>query len=71
MWSIMGCIIYICVRSDFNKEFQSRRVINAIVRLHGDRHTSSEAKEGAAGRQTTKQAQQAGAGGQEHLPSQE
>lgn len=47
------CDIYICIRPDFAKEF---RVINAIVRLHGDRHTSTEAKEGAAGRQTTKQA---------------
>lgn len=51
-----GLCVYIWIRPDFAKELQSRRVINAIVRLHGDRHTSSEAKEGAAGRQTTKQA---------------
>lgn len=35
------------------------------------RHTSSQAKEGAAGRQTSKQAEQAGAGRQEHLPGTE
>lgn len=39
--------------------------------MRGCRHTSSQAKEGVAGCQTTKQAQQAGAGGQEYLPSEE
>lgn len=39
--------------------------------MRGCRHTSSQAKEGVAGCQTTKQAQQAGAGGQEYLPSKE
>lgn len=35
------------------------------------RHTSSQAKEGAAFSQTAKQAQQAGAGGQKYLPGKE
>lgn len=41
------------------------------VCTHGCRHTSSQAKEGVAGCQTTKQAQQAGIGRQEYLPGQE
>lgn len=40
-----------------------------IVKCH--RHTSSQAKEGAAFSQTAKQAQQAGAGGQKYLPGKE
>lgn len=39
--------------------------------MHACRYPSSQAKEGAAGCQTKKQAQQAGAGGQEYLPSKE
>lgn len=39
--------------------------------MRGCRHTSSQAEEGVAGCQATKQAQQAGVRRQEHLPSTE
>lgn len=50
------------------------QVLNLLLdhaRMHGCRHASSQTKEGAAGCQTTKQAQQAGVGGQKYLPSKE
>lgn len=50
--------------------FLKKKKTQKNVPMHCCRHPSSQAKEGAAGRQTTKQAQQAGVGGQKYLPGQ-